>query len=408
VLKRELKYYTSIPPEILEELDRTTTKAAVVWREARRESNFEKFKPYLTKIVELERVIADKLGYEGHPYNALLDLYEEGFTVNDADEVFNKLLPNLKSILDKIRSEGRYPDKHPLEDVAYDVNVMKAVNEELLKILEMPVGTRFRMDVSAHPFTIGMSVNDVRITTRYEGKDFRATMFSVIHESGHAMYELMIDPNLEMTPVGRGVSMGVHESQSRFWENVIGRSREFVHIIYPLLRERLPFLKDYGEEDVYKYFNIVRPSLIRVDADEVTYNFHIALRYEIEKGLIAGKLDVSDLPSLWDDFMDRYLGVRPKNDAEGVLQDIHWSQGSFGYFPTYTLGNVIAGMIYAKLPGLRDKVAGRRFNEIKEFLRDKVCRYGAIYPPKELLMRSFNDAYNPDYLLNYLREKYLG
>jgi len=408
VLKRELKYYTSIPPEILEELDRTTTKAAVVWREAKRESNFDKFKPHLTKIVELERVIADKLGYEGHPYNALLDLYEEGFTVNDADEVFNNLLPNLKSVLDKIRSEGRYPDKHTLEDVAYDVNVMKAVNEELLKILEMPVGARFRMDVSAHPFTIGMSVNDVRITTRYEGKDFRATMFSVIHESGHAMYELMIDPNLEMTPVGRGVSMGVHESQSRFWENVIGRSREFVHIIYPLLRGRLPFLKDYGEEDVYKYFNIVRPSLIRVDADEVTYNFHIALRYEIEKGLIAGKLDVSDLPSLWDDFMDKYLGVRPKNDAEGVLQDIHWSQGSFGYFPTYTLGNVIAGMIYAKLPGLRDKVAGRRFSEIKEFLRDKICRYGAIYSPKELLMRSFNDTYNPDYLLNYLREKYLG
>ena len=408
MLKRELKYYTSIPPEILEELDRTTTKAAVVWREAKRESNFNKFKPHLTKIVELERVIADKLGYEGHPYNALLDLYEEGFTVNDADEVFDKLLPNLKSVLDKIRSEGRYPDKHTLEDVAYDVNVMKAVNEELLKVLEMPVGARFRMDVSAHPFTIGMSVNDVRITTRYEGKDFRATMFSVIHESGHAMYELMIDPNLEMTPVGRGASMGVHESQSRFWENVIGRSREFVHIIYPLLRGRLPFLKDYGEEDVYKYFNIVRPSLIRVDADEVTYNFHIALRYEIEKGLIAGKLDVSDLPSLWDDFMDKYLGVRPKNDAEGVLQDIHWSQGSFGYFPTYTLGNVIAGMIYAKLPGLRDKVAGRRFSEIKEFLRDKICRYGAIYSPKELLMRSFNDTYNPDYLLNYLREKYLG
>lgn len=358
VLKRELKYYTSIPPEIIEELNRTTTKAAVVWREARRESNFDKFKPYLSKIVELERAIADKLGYEGHPYNALLDLYEEGFTVNDADSVFNTLLPNLKSILEKILSEGKYPSRHPLEEVPYDVNVMKSINEELLKILDMPVGTRFRMDVSAHPFTTSMSINDVRITTRYEGKDFRATMFSVIHESGHAMYELMIDPSLEMTPVGRGVSMGVHESQSRFWENIIGRSREFVHLIYPLLRERLPFLKDYGEEDVYRYFNIVRPSLIRVDADEVTYNFHIALRYEIEKGgLIAGKLDVSDLPSLWNDFMDKYLGVRPRNDAEGVLQDIHWSQGSFGYFPTYTLGNVIAGMIYAKLPGLRDKVA---------------------------------------------------
>ncbi|MGC8607266.1 MAG: carboxypeptidase M32 [Vulcanisaeta sp.] len=408
VLKREMKYYTSIPPEILEELDRTTTKAAVVWREAKKETNFEKFKPYLSKIVELERVIADKLGYEGHPYNALLDLYEEGFTVNDADNVFNTLLPNLKSILEKVLSEGRYPSKHPLEDVPYDVNVMKSINEELLKILEMPVGSRFRMDVSAHPFTISMAINDVRITTRYEGKDFRSTMFSVIHESGHAMYELMIDPSLEMTPVGRGVSMGVHESQSRFWENIIGRSREFVHLIYPLLKERLPFLRDYGEEDIYRYFNIVRPSLIRVDADEVTYNFHIALRYEIEKGVIAGKLDVSDLPSLWNDFMDKYLGVRPRNDAEGVLQDIHWSQGSFGYFPTYTLGNVIAGMIYAKLPGLRDKVAGRRFNEIKEFLRDRICKYGAIYPPKELLMMSFNDTYNPTHLLNYLREKYLG
>ncbi|MGC8543368.1 MAG: carboxypeptidase M32 [Vulcanisaeta sp.] len=408
VLRRELKYYTSIPPEVLEELDRTTTKAAVVWREAKKESNFEKFKPYLTKIVELEQTIADKLGYEGHPYNALLDLYEEGFTVNDADSVFNKLLPNLKTILEKIRSEGRFPERHPLEEVPYDVSVMRSINEELLKILEMPVGSRFRMDVSAHPFTISMSVNDVRITTRYEGKDFRATMFSVIHESGHAMYELMIDPSLEMTPVGRGVSMGVHESQSRFWENIIGRSREFVHLIYPLLKERLPFLKDYSEDDVYRYFNIVRPSLIRVDADEVTYNFHIALRYEIEKGLIANKLSVSDLPSLWNDFMDKYLGVRPRNDAEGVLQDIHWSQGSFGYFPTYTLGNVIAGMIYAKLPQLKDKVINRRFNEIREFLRDRICRHGAIYPPKELLMRAFNDTYNPDYLLDYLREKYLG
>ncbi|MFP3485335.1 MAG: carboxypeptidase M32, partial [Vulcanisaeta sp.] len=162
VLKRELKYYTAIPPEILEELNRTTTKAAVIWREAKREANFGKFKPYLAKIVELERVIADKLGYEGHPYNALLDLYEEGFTVNDADEIFNKLLPSLKAILDKVRSEGRYPDRHPLEEVPYDVNTMRSINEEILRILEMPVGTRFRMDVSAHPFTISMSVNDVR------------------------------------------------------------------------------------------------------------------------------------------------------------------------------------------------------------------------------------------------------
>ncbi|WP_069806496.1 carboxypeptidase M32 [Vulcanisaeta thermophila] len=407
VLRRELKYYTAVPPEVIEELNKTTTKAAVVWREARRESNYSKFKPYLAKIIELERVIAEKLGYEGHPYNALLDLYEEGFTVNDADAVFNELIPNLKSILDKVMSEGYFPSKHALEDVEYDVNSMRRVNEELLKILEMPVGTRFRMDVSAHPFTIGMSINDVRITTRYEGRDFRSTMFSVIHESGHAIYELNLDPALEGTPVGRGVSMGIHESQSRFWENIIGRSREFVRIVYPILRSELPFLTGYSEDDIYRYFNIVRPSLIRVDADEVTYNFHIALRYEIEKGVIAGKLGVDDLPALWDDYMDKYLGVRPRSDSEGVLQDIHWSQGSFGYFPTYTLGNVVAGMIYVKLPGLRDMIRGRRFGEIKEILRERIHKYGAIYPPKELLMRSFNDTYNPSYLLQYLREKYL-
>jgi len=404
VLRREIKYYRAVPKEVDEELARLTSEAFIAWSKAKNESNFSIFKPYLEKIVDLKRKIAESLGYEKHPYNALLDLYEEGFTVDDADKVFSSLLPELKTILEKILSSGYYPTHHPLEDMTYDVEVMKKVNDEIINILEMP-RSKFRIDISPHPFTERISADDVRITTRYEGKDFRATMFSVIHESGHAIYELQIDPSLEMTPVGQGVSMGVHESQSRFWENTIGRSREFVGIIYPLLKRFLDL--KYDEEEIYKYFNVVRPSLIRVDADEVTYNLHIAIRYEIEKRLIAGELKVDEIPPLWNDLSEKYLGIRPKNDAEGALQDVHWSGGSFGYFPTYTLGNIIAGMIYAKFNVL-EKVRERKFNEIKEYLREKIHKYGAIYPPKVLLTRSFGDAYNPEYFIKYLREKYLS
>ncbi len=404
ILRREIKYYRAVPKEVDEELARLTSEAFIAWSKAKNESNFSLFKPYLEKIVELEKKIAESLGYEKHPYNALLDLYEEGFTVDDADRIFSSLLPELKSILEKILSSNYYPKHHPLEDMTYDIEVMKRVNEEIINILEMPKNA-FRLDISPHPFTQRISAGDVRITTRYEGKDFRATMFSVIHESGHAIYELQIDPELEMTPVGKGVSSGVHESQSRFWENIIGRSREFVNIIYPLIKRFLDL--KYDEEEIYKYFNVVRPSLIRVDADEVTYNLHIAIRYEIEKKLIAGELKVEEIPSLWNELSEKYLGIKPKNDAEGALQDVHWSGGSFGYFPTYTIGNVVAGMIYAKFNVL-EKVREKKFNEIKDYLKEKIHKYGAIYPPKVLLSKSFGDTYNPEYLIRYLKEKYLN
>jgi carboxypeptidase Taq len=406
VLSREIKYFSAVPKEIDEELNRITSEAEIVWRQARKENNFSKFEPYLTKIVELERKIAERLGYENHPYNALLDLYEEGFTVSDADKIFSYLLPELKSILDKVMSDEKFPKKHELENVEYNIEAMEKVNQEIIKLLNMPE-TRFRLDISPHPFTIRISADDVRITTRYEGKDFKETMFSVIHESGHAMYELLIDKSLDMTPVGGGVSSGIHESQSRFWENIIGRSKEFVSVVYPILKSHLQFLERYDVDDIYKYFNVVRPSLIRVDADEVTYNFHIALRYEIEKRLIAGEMEVKDIPSMWSDFMDKYLGIRPKSDAEGSLQDIHWSQASFGYFPTYTLGNVVAGMLNHYLPSLKQKISDKEFDSIKGFLKDKICYYGSIYSPKVLLKRAFNEDYNPSYLVEYLKYKYL-
>jgi carboxypeptidase Taq len=273
----------------------------------------------------------------------------------------------------------------------------------------MPEKT-FRMDVSTHPFTSGMAVEDVRITTRYEGVDFKATMYSVIHECGHAIYELQMDPSLEYTPLNRSTSLGVHESQSRFWENMIGRSREFTELLYPIMKKYLPFLDGHSVENVYKYFNMVKPSLIRVDADELTYNFHIILRYEVEKKLIGGELNVSDVPAYWNDKMEELIGVRPKNDAEGVLQDIHWSGGGIGYFPTYSLGNIIGGMIRNRIQkdmDLKDNVKRGDLTSIKSWLKSHIHNSGATYSPKELQRKLLGDTYNPGHLVDYLEEKYI-
>lgn len=283
---------------------------------------------------------------------------------------------------------------------------MREVNEHLINLLGMPK-EKFRIDVSAHPFTVGLSTGDVRITTRYEGRDFRSTMFSVIHECGHAIYELQLNSELEFTPVGGAASYSIHESQSRFWENVVGRSQEFTSLIYPYLRSKLQFLSGYDREEIYKYFNLVRPSLIRVDADEITYNFHTAIRYEIEKKLIAGDMDAQEIPAAWEELTEKYLGLRPRNDAEGALQDVHWSGGSFGYFPTYTLGNVIAATLGYKVPHLYERVMEGNFGPLKEFLKEKIHRWGSIYSPKELLRKALGVEYEPEYLVRYLQEKYL-
>lgn len=410
IIQRDLDYYTKVPPALIEQMQRTATEASVVWRRARAESNFPRFQPYLEKLVELKRQEAEKLGYKGHPYNALLDKFEEGLTVNDVDRIFSRLIPGLKRILERVLSAGKFPSSHPLESMKYDVPSMKQFNAELLGLLGMPTET-FRMDTSTHPFTSGLSVNDVRITTRYEGVDFKETMYSVIHESGHAIYELQVDPSLEYTPLVNTPSLGLHESQSRFWENIVGRSKEFAHLIQPILRKNLPFVSGYNEDDLYRYFNEVRPSLIRVQADELTYNFHIVLRYELEKRLIGETVNITEIPAIWNDMMEEYVGVRPKNDAEGALQDIHWSGGGFGYFPTYSLGNIVAGMIFNRIQKdiqLKDAVRNGKLMEIKEWLRDRIHRWGGTYSPKELQQRVFGEEYNPDRLIAYLECKFLG
>lgn len=408
VMRRELDYYLKVPPELIDAISRASTEATVVWRTARKKSQFRLFQPHLDKLLGLKRQVAEKMGYEKHPYNALLDQFEEGFTVRDADAVYSRLIPASKKILAKVEAAGVYPSRHPLETVKYKVEAMARVNDGIVEMLKMPKDG-FRMAVSTHPFTTGIAPNDTRITTRYEGVNFKASMYSTVHESGHALYHIGHDEKLAYTPVYGGASLGIHESQSRFWENIMGRSKEFVRLVDPLLRKNLAFLSKYGDEQLFYYFNTVRRSYIRVDADELTYNFHTAVRYEIEKKAIGGDVKASEFPELWGDTFEEYLGLRPRNDAEGVLQDIHWSGGSFGYFATYTLGNVVTGMIWHKLgdgKAIREDVRKGDLASLREWLRSSIHRYGSVYSPKELQMRTFGEAYNPERLIKYLDAKF--
>lgn len=410
VLDHAKKFYSKVPAQFIEEIQKITPKATVAWRTARKNSDFKSFLPYLEQIVALEIKIADKLGYEDHRYSALLDLWEEDFSVRDADRLFPSLVSNLRGLLSKVEKDGRFKADHALAKMKYDNAAMERVDRRVCELLEMPAD-RFRMDVSTHPFTSKITRDDVRITTRFEGFDFARSVFSTIHESGHALYELQINKALDYTPVAEAASYGFHESQSRFWENVIGRSRAFISLLRPILVEELPFTRQFNEDDLFHYFNGVSPSLIRVDADELTYNIHIAIRYEIEKGLIGEKIKPSELPSVWQEKFEEYLGIRPKEDTEGALQDIHWSNAQIGYFPSYTLGNVIAGMLWHVAKSeidLDGKTRSRDFAEIKAWLYEKVHKHGSIYSPKELSTKTFGEAYSPDKLIEYLSAKYLA
>jgi len=412
VLQREIKIAKAFPPEFVRELSEVRSKATMAWAEAKEKDDFKKFEPWLDKIIELSKKAAEYLGYDEYPYDALLDLYEESLRTRDLEPIFGKLEKELKPILDKILEEGKVPREHPLEKEEYDIEAMKKVNLKVLELLGYPLGTRGRLDVSPHPFTTGFGIHDVRITTRYEGFDFRRTLLAVVHEFGHALYELQVDERFMFSPIAGGVSLGIHESQSRFWENIIGRTREFAGLIYPILKENLPFMSKYTEEDLYNYFNIVRPDFIRVEADEVTYNMHILLRYKLEKLMVNEEVKASELPELWNDEMERLLGIRPKSYKEGILQDIHWAHATVGYFPTYSLGTLLATQIRSyilkDIPDFYEKVANGEFAPIREWLREKVHRYGSMYPPKELLERSFGEGINPEYFISYIKEKYLS
>ena len=411
VLKRGIRIATSLPKEHVMEMSKVSSEAVHYWAEARQKNDFSIFRDYLQKIVELNMKSAEYLGYDEHPYDALLDLYEEGYTTRDYQRIFDSIESRLTRLLDRIISSGKFPQRHTLEELRYEEENMKRVNTEILKLFSFPLGERSRMDVSAHPFTVSIGTrNDVRITTRYELVDFRRSLLATVHEFGHALYELQIDPRIDMSPIGGGVSSGIHESQSRFWENVIGRSREFSSLILPILRENLN-LRDIDEDSLYRYFNMVRRDFIRTEADEVTYNLHILLRFKMEKMLIAGEITADEAPEKWNEEFEALLGIVPDTYSEGILQDIHWSMGAIGYFPTYTLGTLLAVQIgeHARrdLGNFSDLVSSGNFDPVKKYLEEKVHRYGGTYAPKELLRRSFGEDVDPEYYIRYLEKKYL-
>jgi carboxypeptidase Taq len=412
MLDREITKETKIPKELTEAEALERVRGHMAWRQAREKSDFKMYAPHLKNMIEIKKQIAEKIGYEKHPYDALLDTYEEDLTVADLDKVFGVLTPRIQKVLKKlVDSNSPFCKESQLGKPAYDVGKVDELNREILNLLQYDM-ERFRMDISTHPFTQSMGLDDVRITTRYEGTDFKRSISSTIHEGGHALYDLQCDQSLSVTPVQGGTSLALHESQSRFWENIVGRSLPFVKLIAPLIRKQLSFANQATDDDLYLYFNSVKPGFIRVDADEVTYNLHIAIRYEIEKKIIAGELAVSEIPEFWNDRMEQLLGVRPTEDSQGVLQDTHWSSGLFGYFATYTLGNLVSAIIASHMrKDLRDyeeTIEKGDFNHIREWLRLKIHQYGSVYAPKVLLKNTFNEGYSPDYFVAYIEDKYLG
>ena len=411
VLNREITKQMKIPNELTQAESLERIRGNMVWREARQKSDFMMYAPHLKKMIEIKKQIADKIGYEEHPYDALLDSFEEDLTVDDLDKVFGELTPRIQKILKKLVDLGSpFCKESKLAKSNYDIQSVDKLNHDILTLLQYD-RKRFRMDVSTHPFTETMGLNDVRITTRYEGTDFKKSISSTIHEAGHALYDLQCDQSLSVTPLEGGSSLALHESQSRFWENIVGRSLSFVQLIAPMIRKQVNFANQVSHHELYLYFNNVKADYIRVDADEVTYNLHIALRYEIEKKIFGDELSVSEIPEFWNDRMEQLLGVRPTNDSQGVLQDTHWSSGLFGYFPTYTLGNLVSAIIASKmrkdLEDYEKDIKRGDFQPIREWLRLKIHQHGSSYAPKVLLKNTLNEGYNPDYFVTYIETKYL-
>ena len=412
-LRQSAKFYFKVPKEIIVEFAETVAKTTVVWGKARKENKFKDFLPSLKKLLELNRIIAEHLGYKDNPYDALLDLYEPGLTVRQCKQIFAKLQPELTSILTKIQKSKNYKNKPDLIEGELDYPVIS--QEQLCLFVIKRMGYDLdagRMDniTPAHPFTNELGRFDVRFTNRYDPKDFRESLMTAMHEAGHALYEQGVDEQYSDTPLQGGVSLGIHESQSRFWENQIGRSREFMMFLTPVLHAFYPRqLSKVDADSLFDLFNQVRSSLIRTEADEVTYNLHIALRFELEEALVNAKIEAKDLPEIWRVKMKKYLGVTPKTDREGVLQDVHWSHSPMGYFPTYTLGNLYAAQFTDKMRkelNIDVLIEKGELEPILSWLRTNIHRHGSLYWPDELAKKIFGKQLNTEYFLNYLKKKY--
>lgn len=405
---RDFKEDTSLPDRFVKQFARLTSQSMVVWRDARKENAFRKFAPFLEKIVDLNKRKADYVGYKDHPYDALINEYEPGMTTKEIRRVFAELKPKLKGLLQHIQSRPQVDASFLSGD--FDPAVQFTSAQELLDIIQFPFN-RGRLDLSAHPFSSGSHPTDCRITTRIRPEEFLSNLTATLHEAGHAFYELGLPVEHFSSPLGHSVSMGLHESQSRWWETRIGLSRPFWDFYYPKLQKAFPGKFDRIPLDVfYKGVNQVSPSFIRVEADEVTYPLHIMLRLELEIQMIEGSLKIRDLPDAWNAQMQDLLGITPATNTEGCLQDIHWSMGAMGYFPTYSLGNIYAAQLFDAFakqnPKWEDQVRAGNFQFIKDWLSQNVWKHGRRYDSQVLVEKVTGHPFSSVPYAQYLENKY--
>ncbi len=408
IINHDYERATKLPQDFVIEVTQASSNAFVAWEEARAKSNFDEFKPHLEKMVDISRKMADLFGYDKSPYDALLEEYERGMTVEELNPLFadlkDQIVPFLESIQNSnVKTNSEIIHRHYPADKQWEFTI------ELLRTMGYDFDSG-RQDKSTHPFTTSFHPNDVRVTTRIDENYLSDGVSSTIHEGGHALYEQGLPAEYYGTPICSADSLGIHESQSRLWENMVGRSTNFWRYYYHRLQKYFPdALKGISMKEFLLSFNHVEPGFIRVDADEVTYNLHILLRYEIERDAVEGKINVSDMKDLWNSKMKEYLGLTPKNDKEGILQDVHWSS-PMGYFPTYTLGNLYSAQLYHKVleenPDMEKEFEQGNFSTLLRWLREKVHRHGSKYTPKELIKRATGEEPTADYFVNHIYDRY--
>jgi carboxypeptidase Taq len=407
--RRSYDRAVKLPKALVEELARVTSQAQGIWQEARQANDFAAFLPWLEKIIALKRREADAVGFKDNPYDALLDEYEPGATSAEIAKVFAALREELTPLVAAIQASGRKP-KRTLLEREYPVDRQQVFGQEAAAAIGFDFEAG-RLDTTTHPFCSGIGPGDCRITTRYNPRHFNESFFGILHEAGHGLYEQGLDPEHAGTPMGSPVSLGIHESQSRLWENQVGRGRPFWEHFFPRARKTFPeALRRVSLDDFLFAINDVRPSFIRVEADEATYNMHIILRFELEQALIGGDLKPADAPAAWNDRFRKSFQITPPTDAQGCLQDIHWSMGGLGYFPTYTLGNLYAAQFMDKarrdLGDLDGDFRRGEFGRLKGWLNEKVHRPGQRWRAPELCRKVTGKPLSHKPLLGYLRSKY--
>lgn len=408
--RRDYDRAVKTPPDLVTEMARTSALAREAWTEARKNSDFAHFQPWLEKIIGLSRRQADCWGWEGTPYNALLSAYEPGSTAADLKELFANLRQTLVELLPVAQQRTNRVDPRKLRS-HYPVESQQKFNAKVAKAMGFDFEAG-RIDTTTHPFCSGMGPGDCRLTTRYDEGDFTSSLFGIMHEAGHGLYEQGLRVEAHGTPLGESCSLGIHESQSRLWENLIGRSRMFWEHWYPIARDIFPHLKYVPMEEFWMIINRVTPSFIRTESDEVTYNLHIILRFELEQALIEGTLAAADVPGAWNTRFKELFGLDVPDHAHGCLQDIHWSMGGFGYFPTYTLGNLNAAQLYRAAlshnTGFAADIARGDYARFLDWLREKVHRVGRRYLPNDLMRHATDEPTNAKYFGDYLRSKFGG